>query len=260
MRTPIYQIDAFATERFGGNPAAVMPLDAFLDDATLQAIARENNLAETAFVVRNGSGWNLRWFTPGTEVPLCGHATLATAWVVSERLDPGSTEMVFHTKSGHLDVRRCGDRFVMNFPQRNPKPIDPPPALEAALGHKPVEVRKDEHNILAIFASAATVRELDPDFKAIARLAPGVIVTAPGDAGYDCVSRYFAPAKGIDEDPVTGGAHCALTPYWCARLGKNEIRAYQASPRGGELTCRRIGDRVELEGSCVFYMEGTAEI
>jgi PhzF family phenazine biosynthesis protein len=260
MRTSIYQIDAFAAEKFGGNPAAVMPLDAFPDDVTMQAIARENNLAETAFVVRNGDGWNLRWFTPGTEVPLCGHATLATAWVVSERLEPGRTEMAFHKKSGRLDVRRQGNRFVMNFPCRNAKAIEPLADLQAALGARPAEVLKDEYNFLAVFESAATVRSLEPDMKAIARLAPGVIVTAPGDGGYDCVSRYFAPAKGIPEDPVTGAAHCTLAPYWCQRLGKAEIRAYQASPRGGELVCRWKGDRVELEGSCIFYMEGTAEI
>jgi len=260
MRTPIFQIDAFSDEKFAGNPAAVMPLDAFPDDTLMQAIARENNLAETAFVVSNGSGWNLRWFTPGAEVPLCGHATLATAWVVSERLAPGTSEMVFHTKSGQLHVRRTGDRFVMNFPRRNAQPFNAPEELVAALGAVPQVTLRDELNVMAVFENPSTVRGLKPDLRAIARLTRGTIVTAPGDRGYDCVSRYFAPAQGVDEDPVTGSAHCALAPYWCERLGKKEIRAYQASPRGGALTCRWLGERVELEGSCAFYMEGTAEI
>jgi predicted PhzF superfamily epimerase YddE/YHI9 len=227
MRVPIYQVDAFAVRKFSGNPAAVMPLPAFLDDALLQAIALENNLSETAFLVSEGRDWQLRWFTPRTEVPLCGHGTLASAWVVTERLDPGCERVVFHTLSGPLTVQRRGDRFVMDFPTRSPAPVDPPAGLEAAVGR------------------------LD---------AGGLIVTAPGDQGYDCVSRYFAPAKGIAEDPVTGGAHCALAPFWGARLGKPEIRAYQASARGGAMTCRVRGDRVDLEGGCVFYMEGEAEV
>ncbi len=262
MRVPIYQIDAFAGRQFSGNPAAVMPLPAFLDDATLQAIAAENNLAETAFLVRDGDDWQLRWFTPAVEVPLCGHATLASSWVVTRRLAPGSTHVTFHTASGALLVRRDGERFVMDFPARDTTPVEPPLALEAALGARPVEVFHDGFNYVAVLDSAATVRGLTPDLAAIKALdgVDGVIVTAQGDRGFDCVSRYFAPAKGIDEDPVTGGAHCALAPLWSARLGKAEIRAYQASARGGELLCRAKGDRVELEGACVFYMEGEAEI
>jgi PhzF family phenazine biosynthesis protein len=260
MRTPIYQIDAFTSRRFSGNPAAVMPLETFPDDSLLQAVARENNLAETAFLVRNGEDWNLRWFTPGNEVPLCGHATLASAWVVTERLEPGRTQMAFHTLSGPLHVRRNGERFVMDFPARPVRPA-PSTGLEAALGARPVEVLSDGTNLIAVLNSAATVRNLTPDIAAIARLEThGVIVTAAGDDGFDCVSRYFTPQQGIDEDPVTGSAHCALTPYWCERLRKSEIRAYQASERGGELLCRAKGDRVELEGSCAFYMEGACEI
>ncbi|MBV8654501.1 MAG: PhzF family phenazine biosynthesis protein, partial [Candidatus Eremiobacteraeota bacterium] len=170
MRTPIFQIDAFSDEKFAGNPAAVMPLDAFPNDSLMQAIARENNLAETAFVVRNGSGWNLRWFTPGAEVPLCGHATLATAWVVSERLAPGTSEMVFHTKSGQLHVRRTGDRFVMNFPRRNAQPFNAPEELVAALGAVPQVTLRDELNVMAVFENPSTVRGLKPDLRAIARL------------------------------------------------------------------------------------------
>jgi PhzF family phenazine biosynthesis protein len=265
MRIAIFHVDAFTAQRFGGNPAAVMPLPSFLEDSLLQAIARENNLSETAFLVPHGEDWRLRWFTPATEVPLCGHATLASAWVVTQRLDPGRQRVVFHTASGPLTVERSGERFVMDFPARPPVPVEVPPGLEAALGARPVEVLHDGFNYLALLDSAASVRRVTPDFRAIGRLdAGGLIVTAPGDApeegGYDCVSRYFAPAKGIDEDPVTGGAHCALTPFWTARLGKREIRAFQASSRGGELICRIRDDRVELEGECVFYMEGQAEV
>jgi PhzF family phenazine biosynthesis protein len=261
MRIPIYQLDAFATRRFGGNPAAVMLLPAFFDDDVLRAIAMENNLAETAFLVRDGADWRLRWFTPAVEVPLCGHATLASAWVVTERLDPGSQEVIFHTASGILGVRRERDRFVMDFPARKNAPVEAPPSLEAALGTRPTEVFHDGLNYLVALDSAAAVRSLSPNLAAIKQLdVTGVIVTGPGDLGYDCVSRYFAPAKGIDEDPVTGSAHCAITPLWSARLGKAEIRAFQASARGGELLCRLKGERVELEGACVFYMEGEAEV
>lgn len=261
MRTPIYQVDAFAARRFSGNPAAVLPLQTFLDDTVLQAIALENNLSETAFLVRDDQDWRLRWFTPTTEVPLCGHATLASAWVVTERLEPGCQRVVFQTVSGPLIVRREGEIFVMDFPARPVTSIGAPAGLEAALGARPVEVLHDRFNYLVVLDSAAVVRGLAPDISALARLdAAGVIVTAPGDQGYDCVSRYFAPAKGIDEDPVTGGAHCALGPFWAARLGKPEIRAFQASARGGEMGCRIRGERVELEGTCVFYLEGEVEI
>jgi len=261
MRIAIFHVDAFTADKFAGNPAAVMPLPSFLDDSLLQAIARENNLSETAFLVPHGEDWRLRWFTPATEVPLCGHATLASAWVVTQRLDPGRQRVVFHTASGPLRVERAGERFVMDFPARHPAPVEVPPGLEAALGARPVEVLHDGFNYLALLDSADSVRRVTPDFRAISRLdAGGLVVTAPGDRGYDCVSRYFAPAKGIDEDPVTGGAHCALTPFWTGRLGKREIRAFQASARGGELVCRMRDDRVELEGECVFYMEGQAEV
>lgn len=261
MRIPIYQVDAFAARRFAGNPAAVMPLPSFPDDAVLQGLALENNLSETAFLVRQGDDWRLRWFTPTREEPLCGHATLASAWVVAERLDPGRTRIVFHTASGALAVERKGAAFVMDFPARPPSPADPPPGLEAALGAHPVEVLHDRFNYLVRLDSADTVRRLAPDRSALLRIqTDGVIVTAAGDQGYDCVSRYFAPAKGIDEDPVTGGAHCALAPYWAGRLGRTEIRAFQASARGGEMVCRVRGERVELEGACIFYMEGQAEV
>jgi PhzF family phenazine biosynthesis protein len=261
MRTPIFQIDAFTTRRFAGNPAAVMPMHRFLDDAMLQAIAAENNLAETAFLVREGGDYRLRWFTPAVEVPLCGHATLASAAVVMERLEPARTKVVIHTASGPLTVSRKDEGYVMDFPVRPTEPVATPPGLAEALGIVPVEVLSDAFNYIAVLESAKRVRELAPDIAAIARLdRSGVVVTAPGDDTYDFVSRYFAPAKGIPEDPVTGGAHCALVPYWAKRLDKTKFRAYQASRRGGEITCRLAGDRVELEGSCVFYLQGEVEV
>jgi PhzF family phenazine biosynthesis protein len=261
MRTPIYQLDAFTNQRFAGNPAAVMPMVRFPDDAVMQAIAAENNLAETAFLVREGSDYRLRWFTPVTEVPLCGHATLASAAVVMERLESGRTSVVFQSKSGPLTVTRAGGGYVLDFPARASEKTPAPPGLARALGIEPLEVFVNAFNYMAVIESAGALRQLAPDMAAIARLdRPGVIVTATGDEGYDCVSRYFAPAKGIPEDPVTGAAHCMLAPYWAGRLGKSQLRAYQASRRGGEMTCRVVGARVELEGQCVFYLEGEAEI
>jgi PhzF family phenazine biosynthesis protein len=238
-----------------------MPMDAFPDDAVMQAIAAENNLAETAFLVRDGADYRLRWFTPVTEVPLCGHATLASAAVVMEKLEPERRTVVFHSKSGPLTVRRSETGYVMDFPARPSDRVPAPPGFAEALGVEPVEVLANEFNFMALLDSAERVRGLAPDMAAVAVLGrPGVIVTAPGDGGHDFVSRYFAPAKGIPEDPVTGAAHCMLAPYWAPRLGKTAFRAWQASRRGGEVVCRLIGDRVELEGACVFYFEGEAEI
>jgi PhzF family phenazine biosynthesis protein len=257
MHAPIFQIDSFTTRRFAGNPAAVLVLPSFPEDAVMQAIAAENNLAETAFLVPAGGDYRLRWFTPTTEVPLCGHATLASAAVVMERLERERSEVVFHSVSGPLTVTRMGAGYVMNFPARLSEPVPAPSGLAEALGVVPVEVSVDPFNYLALLESAHVVRTLAPDLAGIARMdRSGVIVTAPGDEEYDFVSRYFAPAKGIPEDPVTGGAHCALTPYWAKRLGKTEFRAFQASQRGGEMECRLVGDRVEMKGSCVFYLEG----
>ncbi len=261
MRTPIFQLDAFTTRRFAGNPAAVMPLPKFLDDALMQAIAAENNLAETAFLVPDGADYRLRWFTPSVEVPLCGHATLASAAVVMERLEPGRRGVVFHTASGPLTVTRTDNGYLMDFPARPHAAIPTPPGLAEALGRAPQAVYVNDFNYLAVLGSAEEVRALTPDYAALARLErTGIIVTAIGDDHFDFVSRYFAPAKGIPEDPVTGGAHCMLVPYWAARLDKQAFRAYQASPRGGEIICRLRGDRVELEGSCVFYLEGEVEL
>jgi PhzF family phenazine biosynthesis protein len=261
MRTPIFQVDAFASRLFAGNPAAVMPLERFPADVVLQNLAAENNLAETAFIVPEGGDFRLRWFTPAVEVPLCGHATLASAAVLMERLEPLRREVVFHSASGPLRVVRTDRGYSMDFPVRPITPSDTSPALSAALGGAVVESYVNPFNYLAVVETAAELRALTPDMSAVARLdRSGVIVTAPGGEGYDFVSRYFAPAKGIPEDPVTGSAHCTLAPYWAKRLGKTEFRAFQASRRGGELGVRLLGDRVALEGTCVFYLEGTVEI
>ena len=260
MRAPIFQVDAFTSRRFSGNPAAVMVLDRFPPEDVLQAVAAENNLPETAFLVAGNGEYNIRWFTPTVEVPLCGHATLASAAVVMEHVEHGREVVVFHSASGPLTVRRSATGYVMDFPRRTLEPVATPPDLPSALGATPSEVVWDGSNFLALLATAEIVRNLDPDLAAIERLArSGVIVTAPGDQGFDFVSRYFAPAKGIPEDPVTGGAHCGLAPFWAERLSKTAFRAFQASRRGGEIVCRLVGDRVELEGACVFYLEGTAE-
>jgi len=261
MRARIFQVDAFTTRRFAGNPAAVLPLAEFPADEVMLAIASENNLAETAFLVKDGGDYRLRWFTPALEVPLCGHATLASAAVVMEKLEPGRKSVVFHSKSGPLTVTRSATGYVLDFPARPSEAIAAPAGLAEALGAKLSEVTVNQFNYLARVESADVLRDLKPDMPGVAcmdRL--GIIATAPGDKKYDFYSRYFAPAKGIPEDPVTGAAHCMLTPYWAKHLGKTEFRAFQASKRGGEVLCRLRGDRVELEGSAVFYMEGEAEI
>jgi PhzF family phenazine biosynthesis protein len=261
MRARIFQVDAFAARRFTGNPAAVIPMREFPGEALMQAVAGENNLAETAFIVSEGADFRIRWFTPTHEVPLCGHATLASAAVVMERLEPGRESVTFQSASGPLVVRRGPRSYAMDFPARRAAAVPAPGGLSEALGVCPVEVLTDSFNYLARLESANTVRGVAPDFGAIAALdRNGVIITAEGDGGYDFISRYFAPAKGVPEDPVTGSAHCALVPYWAPRLGKTEFRAFQASQRGGEISCRDLGARVGLEGTCVFYLEGEVEL
>jgi len=262
VRIPLFHIDAFTDRPLAGNPAAVMPMESFLPDASLQAIAEENNLADTAFLVPEGGDYRLRWFTPSTEMPLCGHGTLASAAVVMERLEVGRSQVMFHSQSGPLLVNRTAEGYCMNFPARFSETVNTPRAdLARALGAVPLEVACDAFNYIAVLENAQAVRDLRPDISAIARLdRDGVIVTAAGDGDFDFVSRYFAPAKGVPEDPVTGGAHCALTPYWAKRLNKTQLRAFQVSRRGGEIGCRLAGDRIELQGSCVFYLEGHVEI
>lgn len=257
----LFQVDAFASRLFSGNPAAVVILNAFLTDAVLQFIAMENNLAETAFLVPRNGDYDLRWFTPTVEVPLCGHATLASAAVVMERLEPQRKHVTFHTLSGALPVERTGNKYLLDFPARFSEPTEGAGDLTKALHVEPDEVVVNEFNYLAVLADEAQLCALAPDMEKIKRLdRPGVIVTARGTGHYDFVSRYFAPAKGIPEDPVTGAAHCMLAPYWAKRLRKTEFRAFQASPRGGEVICRLMNDRVELQGECVFYLEGEIQV
>ena len=261
MRIPFTQIDAFADAPFAGNPAAVMPLAAWLDDDVLQRIAEENNLSETAFLVPDASGkadFELRWFTPTNEVVMCGHATLASGHHVLSS-DPDRERVRFRTRrAGMLEVARDGAGYRMALPawEASPRPL---PDLVAALGlARAVETLWHEQRYaLIVVEDAATVRCLDPDFRALA--ADGdvlTIVTAPGDDS-DVISRAFVPGAGVDEDPVTGSAHAVLTPYWAKRLGRYTFTAYQASARGGRLTCRLDGDRVVLDGACVTVIEGT---
>ncbi|MBO6946902.1 MAG: PhzF family phenazine biosynthesis protein [Rhodospirillales bacterium] len=253
---PLYQLDAFTDKPFGGNPAAVCPLDEWLPDDVLQSIALENNLSETAFYVPEGDGYRLRWFTPKIEVDLCGHATLATGALILEKLDPGRDEVSFETRSGTLGVKREGDMLVMDFPALPAKDVPTPDGLVEALGRKPVRFLRAIKN-MAVFESEADVRAIEPDFGYIAKMeGMGLIVTAPGD-GSDCASRYFAPHAGINEDPVTGSAHCTIVPYWTAELGKDEIHARQVSARAGDLYCRMMGDRVVLGGKARLVVEGT---
>jgi PhzF family phenazine biosynthesis protein len=255
MRIPLYQVDAFASEVFRGNPAAVCPLESWLPDATLQAIAAENNLSETAFFVREGEAYRLRWFTPTVEVELCGHATLASGFVLLRQ--DGTVK--FLTRSGPLAVRRDGDLLTLDLPALPASAMEPPAALIKGLGVAPRETLRAT-NWLAVLDGEETVRALTPDFASLARLHPyGVIVTAPGDAA-DFVSRYFGPSFGIPEDPVTGSAHCTLVPYWSARLGKKKLDARQLSARGGTLACEDLGARVALTGRCALYLEGSITV
>ncbi len=260
-RLPIYQVDAFTDSLFGGNPAAVCPLEAWLPDATMQAIAAENNLAETAFFVREGSDYALRWFTPTVEVDLCGHATLASGHIVFSFLEPKRESVSFRTlKAGTLAVSRRADMLVMDFPARPAIAAEAPPGLFAALGGKPREVLRARDHLI-VYGSAAEVAALDPDFAALAKVdCWAAIATAPGDNGIDFVSRFFAPAQGVPEDPVTGSSHCTLVPYWAKRLGKTELNARQLSRRGGALTCALAGDRVSIAGRAVLYLEGRISV
>lgn len=257
MRLPIYQVDAFTDTLFAGNPAAVVLLSEFPDDALLQSIAQENNLAETAFLVPHGEDFRLRWFTPTVEVPLCGHATLASAAVVLQHLRPQDSQVVFHTLSGALTVRRDGLGYVMDFPARPVTRVEDSPLLEQALGSKITQLWRNDFTHLVVFESEEQVRQLQVDFAAmLASGCDGCIVTARGTGQFDIVSRFFAPGHGIEEDPVTGSAHCALLPYWAPILGKNHLLAYQASARGGVLDCTLSGERVFLKGQAVMYLEG----
>jgi PhzF family phenazine biosynthesis protein len=261
MQIPIYQLDAFASGLFRGNPAAVCPLEKWLPDETLQSIAAENNLAETAYYVPSGPGrYQLRWFTPEVEIDLCGHATLTTACVILEvRKELSGSRVVFESKSGDLPVDRTdsaqGALYTLDFPSRPPHAVTTPFDLAAALGAAPTQILA-ARDYVCVFETEAQVRALKPDMAQIAKIDRfAVIVTAPG-SDCDFVSRFFAPAKGVPEDPVTGSAHTSLIPYWSARLGKTKMFARQVSQRGGELWCEAQGDRVKIGGRVVPYLEG----
>ena len=260
MDIQLYQVDAFAERAFAGNPAAVCPLDRPLDAGVMQKIALENNLSETAFVVpREGAGeYDLRWFTPGAEVDLCGHATLASAWVLFNRQGEKADKVSFHTRSGVLNVsRRADGMLVMDFPALPAKEVALPDGFVEAIGKTPVKYLRAVKN-MAVFESEADVRAIKPDFGYIKDMAEGygLIVTAPGE-GCDCASRYFAPQVGVNEDPVTGSAHCTIVPYWAKRLGKSAIHARQVSARGGDLYCCDLGERTEIAGHAVLVISGT---
>ena len=264
MNLEIFQVDAFTKEVFGGNPAAVCPLDAWLPDKTMQQIAAENNLAETAFFVKNGDGYDLRWFTPTVEMDLCGHATLASAHILYEVLGESSDVLKFQTRSGGLTVEKNDDLLVLDFPSRPAVECEMPDGLIEAIGKTPREVLKSRDYVM-VYESEDDVRAIRPDFAAMLKIpalklpAHGVIVTAPGQDS-DFVSRFFAPEVGVFEDPVTGSSHCTLIPYWAEKLGKTKLFARQVSARGGELFCELVGDRVKIGGNAVLYLKGEINI
>ncbi len=259
MRLRIFQVDAFASRVFRGNPAAVIPLERWISDELMQSIALENNLSETAFFVPRGDEFELRWFTPTKEVDLCGHATLASGYAVCRFIHPWRSQARFHTKSGALVVARDGESFSLDLPsaRAESRPIDD--RYPAIFGATPRELWIGP-SAMAVFTTEREVREFDPEMRALRELHPhAVLVTAPGDA-VDFVSRFFAPNAGVDEDPVTGSAHCMLVPYWSKRLSKKRLRARQVSKRGGELECEDRGERTLLIGRCALYLEGSIEV
>lgn len=252
-----YVVDAFTKELFAGNPAGICPVEDWPEERLMCAIAAENNLSETAFIRKNGEGYDIRWFTPTGEFDLCGHATLASAFVIMNFLEPGRRAVDFHSMSGRLRVTREGERYQLDFPARPPRQIGPMALVEQSLGARPrgLYLARD---YVALFDTAGQVRALEPDFALMRRIenCVGLIATAPGDDGFDFVSRYFAPNDGIVEDPVTGSAHCTLVPFWSERLGKRELVARQVSKRGGTLYCRDEGERILIAGDAVLYSIG----
>lgn len=261
MKIPIYQVDAFTSKVFFGNPAAVCILDTWIDDISLQAIATENNLSETAFLVQNENGFDLRWFTPVTEVGLCGHATLASAFVLFVCQNWSSDTIRFQTlKSGQLMVTRQDELFEMDFPARHVYPQTSPDRLSHALGVTLEKVYGSEEDLMVVLDSEKTVVGVQPDYTALKQIdCRGIIITAQGDQ-CDFVSRFFAPSVGVPEDPVTGSAHCVLIPYWATVLNKKELYALQVSKRCGELFCEHADERVRISGKAALYLEGTITI
>ncbi|MBC2580951.1 PhzF family phenazine biosynthesis protein [Clostridium sp. DJ247] len=255
MKIPIYQIDAFTNEQFKGNPAAVCPLERWIDDDLMQKIAKENNLSETAFFTKKDDIYELRWFTPEEEIDLCGHATLATAYVIFKYLEKDLSKVIFNTQSGILEVSKKGSLITMIFPSREGKSCEIPKELVMGLGKEPKELYRSR-DYMAVFEKEEDIKNLKLDIEELKKLDVfGIIVTAKGKE-VDFVSRYFAPKSGINEDPVTGSAHCTLVPYWKKTLKKNEFVAYQLSDRGGKLYCTDLGERVEISGEAVLYLEG----
>ncbi|KAA1171265.1 PhzF family phenazine biosynthesis protein [Marinobacter salinexigens] len=267
MSYPIYQVDAFTDKIFGGNPAAVMPLEAWLPDEMLQALAAENNLSETAFLVPGKDGdhhdFHIRWFTPGTEVPLCGHATLASAWVIYNKLGWQGEQIRQHSMSGPLGVSKTGDDWLLlDFPNLPFEQQETPAIIREALDEAPDTAFfvPNDTNYMVVLESENAVRSAQPDLRKVKQLGnQGLIITARGEEA-DFVSRYFAPGAGIDEDPVTGSIHSVLVPYWAEKLGKTRLDARQISARGGILRCELKGDRVAIAGQAAFYMEGTVHL
>ncbi len=259
MKIPFYQIDAFANEVFSGNPAGVCLLDGWLSDDVLQSIAAENNLPETAFLVRCENYYDLRWFTPEVEIDLCGHATLASGHAIFEYIDPCARQVEFMSKSGKLSVKKHDGLLYLDFPSRRPTACKWPDKVDAMLGSSPSDILASR-DLMVVFDDEDAIRTMTPDYDALSRLDYfAVIVTAPGRES-DFVSRFFAPGAGIPEDPVTGSAHCTLVPYWAERLKKSNLHALQLSARGGELFCTDMGDRVEIGGRAVTYLSGTITI
>jgi len=259
MLYPIYQVDAFTSVLFKGNPAAVIPLEQWLPDHIMQSIAAENNLSETAFIIPEGDIFHIRWMTPVCEVDLCGHATLAAAWVLWNELGYQDPLLTFNSRSGLLHVSKNGDWLELDFPAQKPQQIDKlPQGMEEAIGSKILSVVKGTTDYLLELENEEAVKTLTPDFKSMSGVkARGIIITAPGSGNIDFVSRFFAPAFGIDEDPVTGSAHTLLVPYWAGKTGKKLFHALQVSKRGGELKCVLEGDRVKIAGQAKLFLKGT---
>lgn len=263
MKLTLYQIDAFTNKLFSGNPAAVIPLEKWIDDGLMQKLGMENNLSETVFFVpskKNGADYEIRWFTPALEINLCGHATLASAYVLYNLLGFDKPELKFDCKSGVLVIKKEKGKLSMNFPAWKPAPLpDYPKELVAALGNPEIVNIARSRDVLFELKDESAVRNCTPDFTLLKKIGEKVMITAKGDK-VDFVSRFFAPIAGIDEDPVTGSAHSQLIPYWAEKLGKNKLHALQLSSRGGELWCEYLGDRVTMAGECVFFMKGELEV
>lgn len=261
MQLPIFQVDAFTDKVFGGNPAAVCPLEHWLPDDVMQKIAIENSVAETAFFIPLNAGFEIRWFTPEIEMDLCGHATLATAHVIARHLNYSLPSIKFLSKSGELMVTVENELLTLNFPSRKPEPSDIPQIILDAIQVKPVEVLKSRDYVL-VFETEDIIRRIEPNQSILNQInldPGGVVITAKGDE-VDFVSRYFTPQASIFEDPVTGSAHCSLIPFWSEKLGKESMLALQVSPRVGKLFCKSLGERVLISGEAVTYLEGSITI